>query len=447
MDRHETAIQCQSQALDIRKSAHGEQHPEVARTLNDLAVLYDDSEQPEQAEQCYREALESRRATLGEHHQEVAQSLMNLAGLCLDQGRLEESASLYEQAVDVFRVLTKETGTDQIEVVTALNHLAHLRNRQDDFLGAEGQFLESIKICESIAAAGIDTKKFLAETREQLGLLYKQEGRYDSAAAYFQEALDLREKFQHENHADVIHCMEHLAMILIEEQQVEDAHPLLQRFLKAKRATLGGKNDRELADIHFNVGKIYADMDWFEDAVTSYEYAIEITRVADPEPGEIGHLYMMLGRVYADQEQPHLAMETFEIAHQEFCLHFGIDSEEALSASLNIGEQLINLQRYGEAEETLLEVFRTVHPSHPISKVKEPKLDKKGNIIPEKKTSIVFNPNDSEELMQIKLDVINHLAKVFVKLGYTIRAKEFRLIASQLETSREKFDFESSKNE
>ena len=56
------------QALEIRRQVLGEQHPDFARSLNNLAWLYDSTGRSEQAEPLYQQALEVFRQVLGPNH-------------------------------------------------------------------------------------------------------------------------------------------------------------------------------------------------------------------------------------------------------------------------------------------------------------------------------------------------------------------------------------------
>ena len=59
----------------------GEEHPDTAESLNDLALLYDQMEDYAKAEPLFQQALQIDRKVLGEEHPETATGLNNLAGL------------------------------------------------------------------------------------------------------------------------------------------------------------------------------------------------------------------------------------------------------------------------------------------------------------------------------------------------------------------------------
>lgn len=72
-------------ALAIREKTLGENHPAVAATLNNLAVLYGKRGKYKEAEPLCKRALEIRQKVLGKEHPDVAKQLNNLALLCQNQ--------------------------------------------------------------------------------------------------------------------------------------------------------------------------------------------------------------------------------------------------------------------------------------------------------------------------------------------------------------------------
>ena len=76
-----------TRALAIDEAVLGTEHPDVATSLNNLAVLYRAQGRYREAEPLYQRALAIREQVLGPDHPHVAASLNNLAGLYQAQGR------------------------------------------------------------------------------------------------------------------------------------------------------------------------------------------------------------------------------------------------------------------------------------------------------------------------------------------------------------------------
>jgi tetratricopeptide (TPR) repeat protein len=73
------------EALKIDKKIFGDEHPNVARDLNNLAQLLKAQGKYEEAIQPQREAIQIWEKALGKDHPQVATGLNNLAQLLIAQ--------------------------------------------------------------------------------------------------------------------------------------------------------------------------------------------------------------------------------------------------------------------------------------------------------------------------------------------------------------------------
>ncbi|MBD2102058.1 FxSxx-COOH system tetratricopeptide repeat protein, partial [Leptolyngbya sp. FACHB-261] len=154
-----------AQALELRQRLLGQDHPDVATSLNNLALLYDSQGRYSEAEPLYLQALELRQRLLGQDHPDVATSLNNLALLYDSQGRYSEAEPLYLQALELRQRLL---GQDHPSVANSLNNLA---------------------------------------------ALYRAQGRYSEAEPLLAQALELRQRLLGQDHPDVATSLNNLALL------------------------------------------------------------------------------------------------------------------------------------------------------------------------------------------------------------------------------------------
>jgi tetratricopeptide (TPR) repeat protein len=76
----------------------GPEHPDVARSLNNLAALYDSYGKYTEAEPLYQRALAIREKALGPDHPDVATILENYAALLFKAGREVQARPLNARA-------------------------------------------------------------------------------------------------------------------------------------------------------------------------------------------------------------------------------------------------------------------------------------------------------------------------------------------------------------
>ena len=89
------------ESLAIRREVLGDDHPNVARSLSNLAGLLAGRGDRKAAEPLLREALAIRRKRLGQDHPDVAISLNKLAGTLRADGKAEEAAGFFREAVRI----------------------------------------------------------------------------------------------------------------------------------------------------------------------------------------------------------------------------------------------------------------------------------------------------------------------------------------------------------
>lgn len=107
--------------LQIFNTELGPEHPYVATSLNNLALLYYQMGDYKKALSLYKRALYIREKVLGPQHPSVAQTLNNLAALYYQIGDYEEALSLYPRALDIMENVLDPQHPD---VATTLNNLA-----------------------------------------------------------------------------------------------------------------------------------------------------------------------------------------------------------------------------------------------------------------------------------------------------------------------------------
>ena len=107
----------------IREQQLGADHPSVATSLNNLALLYRSQGKYSEAEPLYLRSLEIRERELGADHPDVATSLNNLAALYKLQGKYSEAEALYLRSLEIRE---RQLGADHPSVAASLFNLAVL---------------------------------------------------------------------------------------------------------------------------------------------------------------------------------------------------------------------------------------------------------------------------------------------------------------------------------
>ncbi len=90
-------------SLEVLRQLHGENHVDVIKSLNSIALLRKSQGRTEQAEQGFLETLRARERLLGANHPDVAMSLQNLGRVAMENGRPAQADRYFQRALTIRR--------------------------------------------------------------------------------------------------------------------------------------------------------------------------------------------------------------------------------------------------------------------------------------------------------------------------------------------------------
>jgi tetratricopeptide (TPR) repeat protein/CHAT domain-containing protein len=267
--RYDEAIVLAKRLLAIQEKALGSEHPDVANSLNRLAVLYNDKGDYAQAEPLYKRALAIFEKTLGLEHPDAANSLNNLAGLYRNKGDYAQAEPLYKRAL---AIREKVLGSEHPDVANSLNNLATLYDSKADYAQAEPLYKRALAIFEK--ALGLEHPD-IARSLHNLAALYKSKGDYVQAESLYKRALAIREKALGSEHPDVATSLNSLATLYNDKGDYARAEPLLKRALAIREKVLGLEHRNVATSLH-NLAALYKSKGDYAQAEPLYKRALTI---------------------------------------------------------------------------------------------------------------------------------------------------------------------------
>nr|MDZ7999968.1 FxSxx-COOH system tetratricopeptide repeat protein [Aulosira sp. DedVER01a] len=194
-------------ALSLRQRLLGEEHPHVAISYNNLALLYKSRGRYSEAEPLFQTALSLKQRLLGEEHPYVAQSYHNLAGLYDSQGRYSEAEPLYLKALSLYQRLL---GEEHPDVAQSYHNLAGLYDSQSRYSEAEPLYLKALSLRQRLLG---EEHPHVATSYNNLASLYYSQGRYSEAELLCQKALEIAERSLGVNHPKTITIRNNLQLL------------------------------------------------------------------------------------------------------------------------------------------------------------------------------------------------------------------------------------------
>jgi tetratricopeptide (TPR) repeat protein len=342
------------QCLEVSKKRLGEEHPDVATSLDNLAVIYYFQGRYSEAETLHIQALALRRKLLGEEHPDIALSLNHLALLYRYQGRYNEAEPLYLEALALMRQLL---GEEHRDVAACLNNLALLYNSQGRYGEAEPLQLQSLALRRKLLG---EEHPDVAASLNNLASLYDSQGRYSEAEPLYIQALALRRKLLGEEHPDVASSLNNLAGFYNFQGRYSEAEPLVIQALVLKRKVLGEEHPDVALNLN-NLAFFYYSQGRYSEAEPLYLQALALWRkLLGAEHPSVATTLNNLAALYRDQgkynEAEHFCIQALELRRKLLG-----EEHPDFAITLNNMAKLYYLQgRYTEAEPLYfkaLEIF------------------------------------------------------------------------------------------
>ncbi|AOY81084.2 tetratricopeptide repeat protein [Moorena producens JHB] len=302
--------------LEINRSRLGQEHPDVAASLNNLAALYCDQGRYDQAEPLCVKALEMRKQLLGENHPDVANSLNNLAALYHSMGRYNQAKPLFVKALQMRKNLLGENHAD---VASSLNNLAALEQSMGYYNPAERLYKQALDMYKQLLG---EDHPDVASSLNNLAALYYAQGGYDKKAEHlYKQALEMRKQLLGEDHPDVATSLNNLANLYYTQRRYDLAKPLFVKALKMRKQLLG-ENHPDVANSFNNLANLYSYQGCYDQAEPLYKKALKLLKqlLGDDHP-DVATSLNNLAALYDSQGRYDLAkpryVKALEIAERK----------------------------------------------------------------------------------------------------------------------------------
>ncbi len=257
--------------LEIRRRLLGDEHPDIANSLNDLGLVLQAQGDYAGAEGPFHEAFAMWKKLLGDEHPDVAISLNNLACLLMDQRDYAGAERPFREAIVAKKKLL---GDEHPDVATSLNNLALCLQRQRDYAGAEALYRDALAMWRK--SIGDDVR--VADTLHNLASLLRAQGDYAGAEPLYRQALAMTKKLLGDEHPDVATTLNHLGMALRGQGDYACTEPLFREALAMRRRLLGGEHPLVAQSLNNLAYLLYMDQGDYAGAEPLFREALAIWR-------------------------------------------------------------------------------------------------------------------------------------------------------------------------
>ncbi len=181
------AVEYGIQASEILRSVLGEQHPDYATSLNNLAGYYANLGDYAKAVEVGTQAMEIRRSVLGERHPDYAMSLSNLATYYSRLGDYAKAVEVGTQAMEIHRSVLGERHPDY---AMSQNNLAFYYSSLGDYAKAVEVGTQAMEIRRSVLG---EQHPDYAMSLSNLANYYSSLGDYAKTLELFKKNISIRQ--------------------------------------------------------------------------------------------------------------------------------------------------------------------------------------------------------------------------------------------------------------
>ena len=179
MDKHTHAHRIYERLLKFYRATLGDDHPDVAEILHNLALIHRDQKEYDLSEKLFQESIKIRKAKFGERHPSLANSFNSLAALYSESGKAGSAKDLYEASLAIQNQIF---GLDSRDSAMTLDNLGLLHRKLGDLVQAEQRLREGLKIRQARLP---EIHPDLALSYNHLALVHAAQGRLEDAGQAF----------------------------------------------------------------------------------------------------------------------------------------------------------------------------------------------------------------------------------------------------------------------
>lgn len=338
-------------ALAIRENLLGKDHPDVAVTVSNLAIVYLTHGRYSDARSLHERSLRIRERALGTDHPHVAGTLSNLGNVYWHEGRYAEALPLYERALAIWE---GALGPDSMYVATGLNNVAAVLTRKGAY--AEAQALNERALAIRERALGPD-HPHVALSLNNLAELSRVRARFAEAESLLERALAIRERELGSDHLDVAESLNNLGGLNVEQGRYADAQRLYERALAISERAVGPDHP-ELTEILNGLADAHLKQGRHDEAKSLYERAFAIGEHGfGPDSPSVALSLDGLARVYAIQGRYTEAESLYERARMLLERALGSDHPDVAKTLVGLASLR---QEQGRTDEAIA-LFERAH--------------------------------------------------------------------------------------
>jgi tetratricopeptide (TPR) repeat protein/tRNA A-37 threonylcarbamoyl transferase component Bud32 len=327
----------------------GSDHTDTLMSMYSLALAYQQAGKYDRALPLFEETLALRKAKLGPDHPDTFQARYYLAGIYEKTGQYDRAIPLREEAVELWKA---KLGPNHPSTLIAMNNLAYgyrIAGKPDRALPLFEDALEK--------AQNIGAHRATILTMNNIAYCYQHAGQNDRGLPLVEKAMALSQSKFGPDHSETLGQMGILASFYQEAGKFDRALSLLKEILEVRKAKVGPDHPNTLASMndlargYQAAGQLGLALPLFEETLT-----LRKVKLGPDHPGTLTSMND-LARCYQAAGQPDRALRLGRELTDLWKRRTGTDSMQYADALASLARNLLQQEKWTEAETVLLELL------------------------------------------------------------------------------------------
>jgi len=264
------AARMREKSLEIYRAVYGDHHLKVALGYMDTGRIKRALALPDEAIKDFRKALDIRTSALGTDHPDVAKSMIFLGDVYRLYNINMDSAEVFYR--DARQILQGGHESFQPGLLHVLGSYADLLSDKGDHRKAQNLLQRSLEIRQAVY--GPD-HPLTADGLNHLASEFYNQGNYQRAEELYRNGLDIKEKILGQDHLALAGLLRDLAKTLVALKKYNKAENYLRRALQIQRDKFEDQTVAltfaSLADLKFQQGNLSEAEELYHQALSIYE--------------------------------------------------------------------------------------------------------------------------------------------------------------------------------
>lgn len=261
--------------LYLRKELFGSDHESVAKSLNNLGILYEVIGELDSAYYVYQETIAILINLYGTEHIEIANMFNNFGTNAYMRGNYKEALDFYTLSLEMYLNLQGESA----EVGNCYMNIGLVYTELNEYAKAR----EYTKQAENLYLSIFGENYYnLYTVYQNNGLIYKGLGEYDKALEYTGKAMDFVSAYYGDLHPLLGEFYLNKGVIYDEKKEYRIA---LEQYWKAydlfKESE--GIDEINIAQVYNNIGTTFTNLNEYDSAIFYYLRSLEIKELNLPD--------------------------------------------------------------------------------------------------------------------------------------------------------------------